>query len=95
MNLHYTVHQDDYHHNRDAFVSDIAGAVAHIERVRAEGFDVDRITLDLKHLYCTRTLHTGAACVNPVEEIGARICIVHRHQDSYNEASRAGRYQGD
>ena len=48
---------------------------------------------------CTRTLYTGEACPNAVEQDHAGsvpgLCIVHRHADEYQRYSAAGRYQGD
>lgn len=92
MKLRFTVHLDDYHSNITAHWQTLAACVAHVNEERDGGYDVDRITVDGHALFCSRTLR-GAPCPNPVESIGADICITHRHEDAYNDDFRS--YKGD
>jgi hypothetical protein len=99
--LEYKVHQDDYHGDIQVHgVRSMRFAVQQVQGEIENGYDVTNVQLDGEPLdltpFCTRVLHTGAPCPNRADKRYHRdICITHQHQDAYNEASAAGRYQGD
>jgi hypothetical protein len=102
MELKFTVHLDDYHSNITAHWKTIEACVAHVNEERDGGYDVDRITVDGKPLFCTFRLQVGErrgqACghtadFHPGSPSGR--CITHAHFDEYQRHSAAGRYQGD